>query len=212
MENKTSQTIVYPVYQGLYVNLTNRCSCGCTFCIRRKASGVGSDGNGASNVLWLDHEPDFTEVMAAFDEQDMSRYNEVVFCGYGEPTCAFDVLKQVAAEVKRRYHLPTRINTNGQGCLINKRDICPEFEGIIDTVSISLNAPTAEKYQENVRSEFGDQSFYAMLDFAREVRKYVPNVVMTTVDTTISHEEEAACQKICDELGVRYRIRALASA
>lgn len=207
MSRKTAQTIVYPVYQGLYVNLTNRCSCACAFCIRQMASGVGSDGNGRPNVLWLDHEPSFEEVMAAFDCQDMSRFKEVVFCGYGEPTCAFDTLKRVAREVKRRYKLPIRINTNGQGCLINHRDICPELEGIVDTVSISLNAPAAETYQENVRSMYGTKAFGAMLDFAREAKRYVPLVVMTTVDTTISHEEEAACQKICDELGVRYRIR-----
>ena len=169
---------------------------------------MGQDGEGGENNLWLDHEPDFDEVMAAFEAQDMSRYEEVVFCGYGEPTCAFDLLKRVAAEVKRRWKLPVRVNTNGQGSLICGRNIAPEFEGIVDTVSISLNTPNAEEYAAIVRSQFGDKAFPAMLDFAREVRKYVPNVVMTTVETTISHEDEAACQRICDDLGVRYRIRA----
>lgn len=159
-------------------------------------------------MLWLEHEPSFEEVMAAFDKQDMSAYEEVVFCGYGEPTCAFETLKQVAAEVKRRYDMPVRVNTNGQGSLINGRDIAPEFKGIVDTVSISLNTPNADEYHELVRSKFGDAAFQGMLDFAREVRKYVPNVIMTTVETTISHEDEAKCQAICDELGVRYRIRA----
>ena len=141
MAKTKAETIVYPVHNGLYVNLTNRCSCACTFCIRQTADGVGQDGEGGENDLWLDHEPSFEEVMAAFDEQDMSRYEEVVFCGYGEPTCAFDMLKRVAAEVKRRYNLPVRVNTNGQGSLICGRDIAPEFEGIVDTVSISLNTP-----------------------------------------------------------------------
>ncbi len=208
MAKTKAETIVYPVHNGLYVNLTNRCSCACTFCIRQTADGVGQDGEGGENNLWLDHEPSFEEIMAAFDEQDMSRYEEVVFCGYGEPTCAFDMLKRVAAEVKRRYSLPVRVNTNGQGSLICGRDIAPEFEGIVDTVSISLNTPNANEYAAIVRSRFGDKAFPGMLDFAREVRKYVPNVVMTTVETTISHEDEAACQRICDELGVRYRIRA----
>ncbi|MED9927973.1 MAG: hypothetical protein U0J41_01080, partial [Slackia isoflavoniconvertens] len=80
--------------------------------------------------------------------------------------------------------------------------------GIVDTVSISLNTPNADEYHELVRSQFGDAAFQGMLDFAREVRKYVPNVIMTTVETTISHEDEAKCQAICDELGVHYRIRA----
>ena len=97
MAKTKAETIVYPVHNGLYVNLTNRCSCACTFCIRQTADGVGQDGEGGENNLWLDHEPSFEEVMAAFDEQDMSRYEEVVFCGFGEPTCAFDMLKRVAA-------------------------------------------------------------------------------------------------------------------
>ena len=175
MPKTKAETIVYPVHNGLYVNLTNRCSCACTFCIRQTADGVGSDGEGGENNLWLDHEPTFEEV---------------------------------AAEVKRRYHLPVRVNTNGQGSLINERDIAPEFAGIVDTVSISLNTPNAQEYAAIVRSQFGNEAFQGMLDFAREVRNYVPHVVMTTVDTTISHEDEAACQRICDELGVRYRIRA----
>ncbi|MGN0073043.1 MAG: TatD family nuclease-associated radical SAM protein [Coriobacteriales bacterium] len=206
------QTVVYPVYNGLYVNLTNRCSCACTFCIRQTASGVGLDGNGGRNNLWLDHEPSCGEVMAAIEAQDMNRYQELVFCGYGEPTCAFETLKQVAAEFKRRYTLPVRVNTNGQGSLINGRDIAPEFEGIVDTVSISLNTSSPEGYQELVRSRYGQEAFPAMLQFAREVRRYVPNVVMSTVDTTITHEDEARCQHICDELGVRYRIRSYAAS
>ncbi|MGN0038247.1 MAG: TatD family nuclease-associated radical SAM protein [Coriobacteriales bacterium] len=206
------QTIVYPVYNGLYVNLTNRCSCACTFCIRQTASGVGIDGNGGRNNLWLDHEPGCDEVIAAIEDQDMSRYQELVFCGYGEPTCAFDTLKQVAAEFKRRYELPVRVNTNGQGSLINGRNIAPEFEGIVDTVSISLNTSSPERYQELVLSSFGEQAFPAMLEFAREVRRYVPNVVMSTVGTTITPEDEQRCQQICDELGVRYRIRTYAAS
>ena len=100
-----------------------------------------------------------------------------------------------------------RINTNGLGNLVNCRDIAPDFKGLIDTVSISLNTPNADRYHELVRSRFGDQSFQAMLDFAKECTQYVPHVVMTTVDTTLSKEEEAQCQAICDQLGVTYRIR-----
>lgn len=203
-----AETILYPVHNGLYVNLTNRCSCACTFCIRQSESGVGRNGEGGDNILWLEHEPTFEEVMDAFEAQDMSRFEEVVFCGFGEPTCAFDVLKRVAREVKRRYNLPVRVNTNGQGSLINERDIAPEFEGIVDVVSISLNTPNADEYRKLTRSKFGEAAYDAMLEFAREVHEYVPEVVMTTVETTISHEDEEKCKAICDDLGVRYRIRA----
>ncbi len=201
MKNK-AMTILYEVHNGLYVNLTNRCSCACTFCVRQTDDSVGK-----SDTLWLEHEPTFEEVMAAFDDFDMSKYEELVFCGFGEPTEAFDTLKRVAAEAKRRWNIPVRVNTNGQGSLINERDIAPEFEGIVDTVSISLNTPNAEEYLKLTRSRYKEQAFPAMLEFAREVKKYVPNVVMSTVGTTITHEEEEQCQTLCNELGVTYRIR-----
>ena len=201
MKNK-AMTILYEVHNGLYVNLTNRCSCACTFCVRQTDDSVGK-----SDTLWLEHEPTFEEVMAAFDDFEMSKYEELVFCGFGEPTEVFDTLKRVAAEAKRRWNIPVRVNTNGQGSLINERDIAPEFEGIVDTVSISLNTPNAEEYLKLTRSRYKEQAFPAMLEFAREVKKYVPNVVMSTVGTTITHEEEEQCQTLCNELGVTYRIR-----
>ena len=197
-----AMTMLYEVYDGLYVNLTNRCSCRCTFCLRSQGESVcGSDS------LWLEREPTFEEVRDEFAKFDMSRYDEVVFCGFGEPTEAWEVLKQVAAYVKETYGLPVRVNTNGQGSLICGRDIAPEFAGLVDAVSISLNTPNPERYAELTRSRFGAEAFPAMLDFAREVRRYVPDVTMTTVETTLTPEEEAACRAICDELGVTYRIR-----
>lgn len=200
-----SMTIVYRIGSGLYVNLTNRCPCACTFCVRQ----LGDDGVCAGDSLWLEHEPTFDEVMAALDAADTATADEVVFCGYGEPTEAFDLLVQVGRAVKERYGLPVRLNTNGLGSLINGRDIAPELAGAVDTVSISLNAPDAARYQQVSRSRFGEASFEALLAFARAVRAYVPHVVMTTVSTTITAEEEQRCQAICDELGVRYRIRTL---
>lgn len=194
--------ILYKVHNNLYVNLTNKCPCACTFCLRQNMDHVGE-----SKSLWLEREPSAEEVIAEFAKFDMSRFNEVVFCGFGEPTEAFEVLKKVAAFVKETYHMPIRLNTNGLGNLVNGRDITPEMEGLIDTVSISLNTPNADRYHELVRSKFGDKSFDAMLDFARSSTKHVPNVVMTTVDTTITKEEEEECRRICDSIGAKYRIR-----
>lgn len=194
--------ILYKVHNNLYVNLTNKCPCACTFCLRQNMDHVGE-----SKSLWLEREPSAEEVIAEFAKFDMSRFNEVVFCGFGEPTEAFEVLKKVAAFVKETYHMPMRLNTNGLGNLVNGRDITPEMEGLIDTVSISLNTPNADRYHELVRSKFGDKSFDAMLDFARSSTKYVSNVVMTTVDTTITKEEEEECRRICDSIGAKYRIR-----
>ncbi len=195
--------ILYEVHRNLYVNLTNRCSCACAFCLRQDRDKMGKSGS-----LWLEHEPTIEEVIEAFGEFKREDYKEVVFCGFGEPTEAFDVLKETAAFVKKEWKCPIRLNTNGQGSLINGRDIAPELSGLIDTVSISLNYPDAEKYQKVVRSKFGEAGFEGMLAFAKACTKYVPYVVMTTVATTLTKEEEARCGEICEELGVTYRIRA----
>lgn len=197
-----SMCIAYKVHNNLYINLTNRCSCACVFCLRQTMDKVGE-----SDSLWLEHEPDYNEVVEALNNHNMDDYDEVVFCGFGEPTEQFDLLIRVAKFIKKNYNKPIRINTNGQGNLINGRNIEPEMKGLIDTLSISLNTPDADRYNELVRSKFGKAAYYAMLDFAKEAANYVPNVVLTTVDTTLTKEEEAKCAEICKNLGVTYRIR-----
>ena len=122
---------------------------------------------------------------------------------------ALDVLLAGAKYIKKRYPgKPVRINTNGQGNLIHGKDIIPLLEGLVDTVSISLNTPDPDQYQRLVRSKFGAGSFDAMIDFAKKCTHHVPHVVMTTVETTISHEDEEKCRKICQSIGAHYRIRA----
>ena len=199
---KKAMTILYKVHNNLYVNLTNRCSSACTFCLRQTMDKVGE-----SDVLWLEREPSVDEVKSEFDKFNLDDYDEVVFCGFGEPTERIDDLLQVAAFIKEKYGKKIRLNTNGQGNLINNRDIVPELEGLIDTISISLNTPDEDRYNEIVRSKFGNRAFKAMIDFAREATKYVPQVVLSTVDTTITKEEEQRCRQLCDELKVTYRIR-----
>ena len=195
-------TILYKVHNNLYVNLTNKCTCNCTFCLRNTKETVGE-----SDTLWLEREPSVEEVEAEFKKYNLDDYDEIVFCGFGEPTERIDDLVEIAGFVKKTYGKKTRLNTNGQGSLSNGKDIAPMLEGVMDTVSISLNTPNEDRYHEIVRSRFGDQAYQAMLDFAKEVKKYVPNVVMTTVSTTISKEEEEQCRKICETLGVKYSIR-----
>ena len=194
--------ILYKVHNNLYINLTNRCPYSCTFCLRQKMDKVGE-----SDTLWLLREPTAEEVIEEFKKWDVDSFHEIVFCGFGEPTEAFDVLKKVAKFIKSKYNKPIRLNTNGVGSLINKRNIAPELKGLIDTVSISLNNPDPEEYAKLVRSKYGVKSFQEMIDFAKECKKYVPNVVMSTVYTTISHEEEKKCKEICDKIGAEYRIR-----
>lgn len=201
-------TIIYPEYNGLYINLTNRCPCACTFCIRQKANGAEFDN---VETLWLEREPTAQEVISAIkDEAKTERfksYKEFVFCGYGEPTEALDVLLEVATFLKANFPLPVRINTNGLGDLINKKPIAPLLAGKIDALSISLNSSDPKIYEETVRPIFKEKAFPALLAFAKEAAKFVPKVILSTVATTISKEDEAECTRICESLGVTHRIR-----
>ena len=201
-------TIIYPEYNGLYINLTNRCPCACTFCIRQKAAGAEFDN---VDTLWLEREPTAQEVIAAIKEETKQErfndYKEFVFCGYGEPTEALDVLLEVADFLKTNYALPVRINTNGLADLINKKPVAPLLAGKIDVLSISLNSSNPEIYEKTIRPVFKENAFPAMLAFAQEAKKYVPKVILTTVATTISKEDEEECTRLCERLGVTHRIR-----
>ena len=194
--------ILYEVYDNLYVNLTNKCPCACTFCLRQTRDEMNHSGS-----LWLEREPGVEEVKAEFDKFDMQKYKEVVFCGFGEPTERLEDLLEIAAFVKEKFNKPIRINTNGLSDLIWQKDTAPMYKGLVDTVSISLNTPNKERYYELTRSKFGIDSYDAMLNFAGNVSKYVPHVVLSTVATTLTEEEEKQCAQICERLGVTYRIR-----
>lgn len=195
--------ILYEVYENLYVNMTNRCPCACTFCLRQTKDEMNHSGS-----LWLEREPSVEEVIAEFDKFDMSKYKELVFCGFGEPTERLEDLLKVAAYAKEKFNITIRINTNGLSDLIHGKDTAPMYKGLIDIISISLNTPDSEEYLKLTRSKFGIQSHEAMLRFAENVRKYVPKVILSTVSTTISEDEEKRCREICDRIGVTYRIRA----
>lgn len=195
-------TILYEVHDGLYVNMTNRCPCRCTFCLREEKNSSSLYGD-----LWLEREPTVEEIKAEFEKRDLSRYTEIVFCGFGEPTVRLYDIFEVAAYLRTVTDLPIRINTNGMADLIHKKSTAPDFHGLIDVVSISLNTPNRERYYELTRNKFGIDAFDAMLDFAKSVKPYVGKVVLSTVETTITHDEERQCQKIADSIGVTYRIR-----
>ena len=134
--------ILYTYKNQVYANITNRCDCSCTFCVRSLKDSVGD-----SEILWHQTEPTLEEIVRAIDAFDFTGYRELVYCGYGEPTCALGNLLASAAYVKDRYPLSIRLNTNGLCNLYHNRNIVPELARVIDSVSISLNAPTAEKYQ-----------------------------------------------------------------
>ncbi len=195
-------TITYKVKNGLYVNMTNRCPCACTFCLRQNGDGVyGSDS------LWLIREPTVEEVCGSIAAYDGQSFEELVFCGYGEPTERLDDLLKVASWVKASRPMPIRINTNGLSDLINGRRTAPELSGLIDTVSISLNATSAEEYNRLCRPRFGMRSYQAMLDFTGDCVPYVPNVIMTVVDVVTTPEQQEQSRRIAEGLGARLRVR-----
>ena len=195
-------TITYELGNSLYVNVTNRCSNACNFCVRLKHDDVNGEDN-----LWLDREPTVDEIKADFETRDLDKYDAVVFCGYGEPMMRTDDILEVAEWLKEKNPaVKIRINTNGQANLINKRDVTPELGGIIDAVSISLNAENAQKYQQVCASEFGEAAYDGLLEFARLAKEYVPEVVFSVVDV-MSKEEIEACRKIAADCGVSFRVR-----
>ncbi|MCH5185075.1 MAG: radical SAM protein [Oscillospiraceae bacterium] len=193
-------TTVYPIGGSLYVNVTNRCTNNCDFCIRNTPSGVGDVD------LWLDREPSGEEIYNAIIGADPQKYGELVFCGYGEPFFRADEIIYTARKIKAEYDIPVRVNTNGHANRINGRDITQELTGIIDVLSISLNAENAEKYNKICKCAYGEEGFYEMLGFARKAKKYVPRVILSVVDI-IGEEEIEKCRRVCEKAGCEFRVR-----
>lgn len=197
-------TITYQVRQSIYVNITNRCPCACTFCLRKNADGVyGSDS------LWLEREPSLDEVVADLDKRNFSQFREVVFCGYGEPTERLDVLLAVAAHLKSLPQAPrVRVNTNGLSDLVNGKPTAALFSGKVDCLSISLNTDDPAEYLAVCRPKFGDAAYPALLEFARKAAAAVPEVVMTVVGEPITDlAKQERCRAIAESLGARLRVR-----
>ena len=198
-------TITYEYEGALYVNLTNRCNCSCVFCLRHN----GHKGSIYADDLWLEHEPSREEILADLDKRDLSEWRELVFCGFGEPTYRLDDALWLIDELKKRGPVPpVRINTNGHANLIWGRDVTPELAGRFDVVSVSLNAPTAERYCALTRPRAGEAAWEALLDFTKKAARYVPDVCMTIVDKGLEPGELEACKALAESLGARLRVRA----
>ncbi len=197
-------TILYPLDGGIYVNVTNRCPCSCVFCIR-----THSDHILESDSLWFgkDEEPGAEQIIEEFKKTDLSQYNEIVFCGYGEPLSAMDTVVEVLKFLKEYTDLPVRINTNGLSDLLCGREhTALELKGLVHTLSISLNAPTSERFDEVTKNIYPGRAFDAMLKFAEEAKQAVEKVVFTVVDV-ISEEEIRQCEKIARDMGIEFRVR-----
>lgn len=198
---KKSMTISYEVGNNLYINLTNKCPCACTFCIRNNA-----DGAYGSDPLWLEHEPSFDEIAADFEKRDLKKYNEIVFCGYGEPTCRIETVIAAAKWLRQKTKALLRINTNGLGDLVNGRSTADELCSNLDVISVSLNAGTKDEYMKVTRPRF-DNAFEAMQKFTADCVKTGKAKVMMSVVDVIPKEQIEASEKIAKKLGAILRIR-----
>ena len=194
--------IIYTFEGSPYFNITNKCPCSCVFCVRDKKDVVGE-----AKKMWHDKQPEFADVKAAIDAFDWQDYNEAVFCGYGEPTNAYDLRIKTAQYLKSLYpDIKLRINTNGLSDLINNKPTAAEICSVIDVVSVSLNDTDSEKYDKITRNIFPGRAFNAMLKFTKECVALGAEVWMTVVDV-IPRDEIEKSREICKECGAHFRVR-----
>lgn len=192
-------TLTYIYGNKIYINLTNECSNRCNFCIRNNNDGVDD------YYLWLDKNPTADEVIKDLKKYDFTKYSEAVFCGFGEPLYALDALLKVAEYLKAN-NIKTRLNTNGQASLIIGDGVAEKIKGKIDTVSISLNASDAKKYNEVCNCCFGEAGYDSLLKFASDCVNQKMRVIFSVVDT-IGIDEIEKCRRIAEKIGVEYRVR-----
>ncbi|MCL1793781.1 MAG: TatD family nuclease-associated radical SAM protein [Oscillospiraceae bacterium] len=195
-------TISYEMGNSLYLNITNRCTNACDFCVRNMHDAVNGE-----DVLWLEREPDLEMISEDISKREIEKYEEIVACGYGEPMLRHDTLFEVFRWLKQKdASIKTRINTNGHGNLIANYDITPEMQGIVDSLSVSMNAKDAEHYDKICHSIYGFPAFDEMLEFAKKAKLHVPNVTLTVVDI-LNGEDIEECKKIAHGLGLSFRVR-----
>ncbi|MBR2748392.1 MAG: TatD family nuclease-associated radical SAM protein [Firmicutes bacterium] len=196
--------VFYEYGGGLYANITNKCPDRCEFCIRYMVDSLGG-----ADSLWLKREPTMEEILELLDQWDLSKFEELVFCGYGEPTERLPELIETAEYARSKAPgLKIRLNTNGLSDLINGRDTLPELSSVLDRISVSLNAKGPEEYLALCHPRFGIGAFEAMLDFTRRAKECIPDVTMSVVSGSIPYQDIEPCRRIAEEeIGVKFRVR-----
>lgn len=186
----------YGIGDRLYLNITNRCTCSCAFCIRNIGEGIGYN-------LWLKREPTDIEVINSLG--NLPSYKEVVFCGYGEPLMRLDLIKNVSTYIKEQTDIPIRINTNGHGDLIHGTNSIVKLKGLVDRISISLNAQDSETYQKICEPVFGPEAYEGVISFTKSCIGIVPEIILSVVEWPGVDIDK--CRSIAEKLGVKFRLR-----
>ncbi len=199
MEAVTSPQLTYDIEDRRYINIGKHCTLQCSFCPKNNGSLEVHDYD-----LTLDKQPTVQQLIEALG--DLSEISEVVFCGYSEPTLRLKVLLEVARYVKRQGK-PVRVNTDGLGNLVNKRNILPELADCVDSISVSMNAQEETLYNTHCNPGVSG-SYLAMLNFLKWAPQYIDHVTATAIDGLPGVNIEA-CRKIAEQLGVEFRTRYL---
>ena len=194
-------SIIYECNDGLYSNVTKEFMNKCEFCIRDSNEAVGN-----ASTLWLTQTPSAPEVIKELLSFDIGSYSEIVFCGFGEPLIEISTVIKVARELKEITDVPIRINTNGLANMYHKRDITFELYGLIDSISISLNAKNANDYDKMCNSSFGEEAFNGVIDFIKCAKQNISDVTITVLDL-LSPSDIEECRKIAEDLCVKFRVR-----
>lgn len=192
--------VSYRIRNSLYLNITNRCTNVCVFCAKRE------DYHVKGHYLKLPGEPAVEEILT--EVGDPTRYEEIVFCGFGEPLLRIEDVKAIAKTLKAK-GAKIRVNTDGLANLVHGRNVLPELSGLVDALSVSLNAPDAETYSRICPNRYGPASFPAILDFLREAPRHVPSVVATAV--ALPDLDHGAVRRLAESIdGVAFRLRPFA--
>ena len=199
IQTPPTEVIAYELHGNCYLNITWHCTLRCAFCPK-----FNGNWNVQGYDLRLHREPTVDEIITAVGEP--GKYKQIVFCGLGESTLRLDVLLEVAAKLKEQ-GATIRVNTDGLANLVYEQDVTPRFKGLVDSVSISMNAQTASIYEKHCRPKRSG-AYFAMLDFTRKIKHYVPDVVVTAIDG-LEGVSVTDCEELAKELGVNFRRRVL---
>ena len=196
-----SNILVYELEKKIYINLTNRCTNDCIFCLRKDKDDV------CGQQLWLDSE-DFTTEDVIEQLKNFELSSEIIFCGYGEPLLKFQILKETAQYIKQNHpNVKIRINTNGHANYVYKKNVVPELTGLTDEISVSLNGESSEEYDELSQPKF-ENAYDEVKSFIKCCSQAGIKTVASIVDgykgKRLNIEK---CRQIANELGAELRVR-----